>query len=132
MFDAIIVGGGHNGLVCACYLAREGVKVAVFERRDILGGACVSEELWPGYKLSTGAYVISLFKEKFIKELKLEEYGLKIYTKDPTIFVPFSKGKYIFNWVNPKKTKKEFERFSKMMQEIMINGGNFGAYLWIF
>ena len=113
MFDAVIVGGGHNGLVCACYLAREGLNVAVFERRDILGGACVSEELWPGYKLSTGAYVISLFKEKFIKELKLEEYGLKIYIKDPTIFVPFSKGKYIFNWVNPEKTKKEFEKFSK-------------------
>lgn len=113
MFDVIIIGAGHNGLVCACYLAKAGLKVAVFERRSIVGGMCVSEEIWPGFKLSTGAYVISLFKRKFIKELKLEQHGLKIFLKDPMIFVPFKNKSYIYLWSDVERTKKEIEKFSK-------------------
>ena len=70
-FDAIIIGGGHNGLVCAAYLARGGKKVCVLERRHVLGGCATTEELWPGYKVSTAAYVISLFLPQIIRELKL-------------------------------------------------------------
>jgi|ECHnycMinimDraft_1075156.scaffolds.fasta_scaffold00274_14 Phytoene dehydrogenase and related proteins len=113
MFDAIIVGAGHNGLTCACYLAKAGFKVAVFERREIAGGACVSEEIWPGYKLSTGAYVLSLYKEKFIDELNLRKYGFEVYNKDPSLFVPFENNKYIFIWNDSRKTKKEISKFSK-------------------
>ncbi|HLI46055.1 MAG TPA: NAD(P)/FAD-dependent oxidoreductase [Geobacterales bacterium] len=113
MYDAIIIGAGHNGLVCASYLARAGLKVAVFERRDIVGGMCVSEEIWPGYKLSTGAYVISLFKRKFINDLKLEKFGFKAYLKDPMIFIPFKNMRYFYLWSSLEKTKKEIEKFSK-------------------
>ena len=77
-FDAVIIGGGHNGLVCAAYLAKAGHKVCVLERRHVLGGCATTEELWPGYKVSTAAYVISLFLPQIIRELKLNEYGLKV------------------------------------------------------
>ncbi len=113
MYDVIIIGAGHNGLVCASYLAREGLRVAVFERREIVGGMCVSEELWPGYKLSTGAYVVSLFNRKFVEDLKLEKYGYKVFLKDPSMFIPFENGKYIQVWSSVEKTAQEFERFSK-------------------
>ena len=77
-FDAIIIGGGHNGLVCAAYLARAGHKVCVLERRHVLGGCATTEAIWPGYKVSTAAYVISLFLPQIIRELKLKEYGLTV------------------------------------------------------
>ena len=77
-YDAIIIGGGHNGLVAAAYLAKAGRKVCVLERRHVLGGCATTEELWPGYKVSTAAYVISLFQTQIIQELALKEYGLKI------------------------------------------------------
>ena len=71
-YDAIIIGGGHNGLVCAAYLAKAGQSVCVLERRHVLGGCATTEELWPGYKVSTAAYVISLFLPQIIRELKLQ------------------------------------------------------------
>jgi len=113
MYDAIIIGAGHNGLVCASYLARQGLKVAVFERREIVGGMCVTEEIWPGYKLSTGAYVISLFKRKFINDLNLEKFGFKAFIKDPMIFIPFKDKRYFYLWSSVEKTKREIEKFSK-------------------
>ncbi|HKU60865.1 MAG TPA: FAD-dependent oxidoreductase [Gemmatimonadales bacterium] len=70
-YDLIVIGGGHNGLVTAAYLARLGVKVVVLERREVLGGACVTEEVWPGYKVSTAAYVNSLLRPEIIRELEL-------------------------------------------------------------
>ncbi|ARM75106.1 phytoene desaturase family protein [Acidianus manzaensis] len=112
-YDAIIVGGGHNGLVTANYLAMNGLKVAVFERRQIVGGASVTEELWPGIKVSTGAYVLSLFRPKIIEDLKLKKYGLKVYTKDPGLFLPLENGKKLYIWSDIEKTQKEIEKFSK-------------------
>src|SRR3990172_8730345 len=69
-YDAVVIGGGHNGLVCAAYLARAGQRVCVLERRHVLGGCATTEALWPGYKVSTAAYVISLFLPQIIRELK--------------------------------------------------------------
>ena len=76
-YDAIIIGGGHNGLVTACYLARAGWKVLVLERRYLVGGACVTEEIFPGFKVSTAAYVNSLFRPEIIRDLELHELRLR-------------------------------------------------------
>ena len=113
MYDVIIIGGGHNGLVTSFYLARKGLKVAVFERREIVGGAAATEELWPGIKVSTGSYVLSLLRRKIIEDMQLEKHGLKVYLKDPGLYVPFGNGKGITIWTDTRKTVKEIEKYSK-------------------
>jgi phytoene dehydrogenase-like protein len=77
-YDAIIIGGGHNGLVCAAYLAKAGRQVLVLERRYVLGGAAVTEELYPGFKYSVCSYVVSLFRPQIIRDLQLPRFGLEI------------------------------------------------------
>src|SRR5205085_6132755 len=86
--DAVVVGGGHNGLVCAAYLAKAGLDVLVLERREVLGGAAVTEALWPGYRVSTAAYLVSLLQEKIVRELELHRHGYEILPKDPPYFSP--------------------------------------------
>ena len=81
-YDAIIVGGGHNGLVTAAYLAKANLNVLVLERRHVLGGAAVTEEVYPGFKFSVCSYVVSLFRPEIIRELKLAEHGLEILPMD--------------------------------------------------
>ena len=83
-YDAIIIGAGHNGLVTAAYLARAGQKVLVLERRDLVGGASVTEELWPGYKVSTAAYVNSLFRPEIIRDLDLKSHGFEMLPRSPS------------------------------------------------
>jgi phytoene dehydrogenase-like protein len=88
-YDAIVIGAGHNGLVCACYLAGSGLKVAVLERTDRIGGACITEELWPGFRMSTASYSVSLLQPEIIRELALD---LDIRMKDPIGFTPYLGG----------------------------------------
>jgi len=95
-YDAIVIGGGHNGLVTACYLAKAKWKVLVLERRYIVGGACVSEDVWPGYKVSTAAYVNSLFRPEIIADLNLRDYGYEPIERNPASFSPFLDGRYLF------------------------------------
>ena len=92
-FDCVVIGGGHNGLVCAAYLAKSGRRVCVLERRHVLGGCATTEELWPGYRVSTAAYVISLFQMPIIRELRLRDYGLEILPRNPSSFTPLPDGR---------------------------------------
>ncbi|HXU55948.1 MAG TPA: FAD-dependent oxidoreductase, partial [Casimicrobiaceae bacterium] len=91
----MIIGGGHNGLVCACYLAGSGLKVAVFERRGIVGGAAVTEEFHPGFRNSTASYTVSLLHPKVMHELCLKEHGLKIVERPMANFLPLPDGAYL-------------------------------------
>jgi phytoene dehydrogenase-like protein len=111
-FDAVVIGGGHNGLVCAAYLARAGQKVCVLERRHVLGGCATTEELWPGYKVSTAAYVISLFLPQIIRELKLKEYGLTILPRNPSSFTPLPDGRSLLLGPDAELCRREISKFS--------------------
>ncbi len=111
-FDCLIIGGGHNGLVCAAYLAKAGRKVCVLERRHVLGGCATTEELWPGYKVSTAAYVISLFQTQILRELRLKEHGLKILPRSPSSFTPLPDGRSLTMGPEAGLNQREISKFS--------------------
>lgn len=111
-YDAIIIGGGHNGLVCACYLAAAGLKVRVLERRSIVGGAAVTEEFHPGFRNSTASYTVSLLNPKVIRDLRLKEHGLRIVERPLANFLPLSERDYLKVGGGLEATQKEFARFS--------------------
>jgi phytoene dehydrogenase-like protein len=117
-YDAIVIGGGHNGLVTAAYLARAGRKVLVLERRDLLGGCAVTEEIWPGYRVSTGAYLTSLLQQRVIRDLELERYGYRVDAKDPAFFSIFPDGRHFFMWQDRAKTLAEIAKFSQHDAEV--------------
>ena len=112
-FDCIVIGGGHNGLVAAAYLARAGKTVCVLERRHVLGGCATTEELWPGYKVSVAAYVISLFLPQIIRDLKLKQYGLNILPRNPSSFTPLLDGRYLLLGPDERANTREIEKFSR-------------------
>ena len=110
-YDALIIGGGHNGLVCAFYLARAGLKVRVMERRGVVGGAAVTEEFHPGFRNSTASYTVSLLRPKIIADMRLFERGLKIVERPISNFLPFAND-YLKLGGGMARTQAEFARFS--------------------
>ena len=111
-YDAIVVGAGHNGLVTACYLARAGRSVLVLERRPVVGGACVSEETFPGYRVSTAAYVTSLFRKEIVRDLRLAEHGYEVLARNPSSFTPYPDGRSLLLGPDPALNRAEIGKFS--------------------
>src|SRR5689334_9108996 len=110
-YDAVIVGGGHNGLVCAAYLARAGRRVLVVERDEIVGGAARTQEVFPGFKFSVFSYVVSLLRPEIIRDLDLPRHGLQILPLESTV-TPLDNGDYLASWSDPDETRRELCRHS--------------------
>ncbi|MGQ0539335.1 MAG: phytoene desaturase family protein, partial [Gemmatimonadaceae bacterium] len=112
-YDAIVIGGGHNGLVCAAYLARAGKRVLVCEKRHLVGGAAVTEEIVPGFKFSEFSYVVSLLRPEIIRELDLSAHGLHILPLESTI-TPMPNGNYLAAWGDHDESRRELYRHSQL------------------
>jgi len=110
-FEAVIIGAGHNGLVCAAYLAKAGVKVCLVERQPFIGGAAISRELWPGFKVSVASYWMSLLQPKIMLDLDLLSNGLEVIAVPPS-FQPFEDGRSLVFWPDEKRMREEIARFS--------------------
>ncbi len=111
-YDCVVIGGGHNGLVAAAYLAKAGKTVCVLERRSVLGGCACTEETWPGYHVSTAAYVVSLLLPEIIRDLKLKSYGLHILPRSPSSFTPMLDGRYLLMGPDQQETTRQIAKFS--------------------
>lgn len=109
----IVIGGGHNGLACAAYLAKAGLDVLVLERREILGGAAATESPWPGYRVSSASYVVSLMPPRIVRELGLKRFGYEVSIITPDYFVPFPDGTSLTLWGDVRRDAKSIARLSK-------------------
>lgn len=111
-WDVIVVGAGHNGLVAANYLGRAGARVLVLERRPVVGGAAVTEETWPGYRINTFSYVAGLLRPEIVDDLELRRYGYRTILYDPQYCMPFPNGRALKIWVDTERAAGEIARFS--------------------
>jgi phytoene dehydrogenase-like protein len=111
--DVLVIGAGHNGLVCAAYLAAAGLDVGVLEQRDVVGGAAVTEEFFPGFRNSTASYTVSLLQPKIIRDLRLEQHGLRIVERPFSNFMPLEDGNYLRTGATFEETQHEFARHSQ-------------------
>jgi phytoene dehydrogenase-like protein len=111
-FDIVIIGAGHNGLTTAAYLARAGWKVLVLERRAVLGGCCVTEETWPGFKVSTAAYVNSLLRPAIIRDLDLARHGFAMLPRNPSSYTPLPDGRHLLMGPDAALNHREIAKFS--------------------
>ncbi len=111
--DVAIIGGGHNGLVCACYLANAGLRVEIFERRHVVGGAAVTEEFFPGFRNSTASYTVSLLHPQVIRDLRLKEHGLRVVLRPFSNFLPLPDGRYFKLGGTPEQRDAEVRKFSE-------------------
>jgi phytoene dehydrogenase-like protein len=110
--DVVIVGAGHNGLACAAYLAKSGADVLVLERRDVLGGAAATEETWPGYRISSASYVVSLMPDRIVDELELKRFGYEVSIITPDYFVPFPDGSSLTLWGDMERDTANIAKLS--------------------
>ena len=111
-YDTLIIGAGHNGLVCAAYLAKAGRQVLVLERRGVVGGACVTEEIAPGYRASTASYVVSLLLPEIERDLRLADFGYKVLPRSPSSFTPFADGRSLLMGPDAELNRREIAKFS--------------------
>src|SRR6266404_341524 len=119
-YDAIVIGGGHNGLTAAAYLARAGLSTLVLERREIVGGCCVTEEIAPGCKASTTSYIASMLRPEVIRDLKLSEHGLRMVPCDPALQVPFPDGQLVSWWADRDRVVEELRKISVRDAETFV------------
>ncbi len=126
-YDAIVVGGGHNGLAASAYLGRAGLKTLVLERRPVLGGAAVSQRPWPGYTVSSLSYVLSLMPPEVIRELELQRHGLVLYPLAADYYVPFPDGSHLLLTKDPRQAHQEISKFSKKDASSFLRFSKFAA-----
>ena len=120
VYDAVIIGAGHNGLTAAAYLARAGYSTLILERRDIVGGCCVTEEIAPGCRASTTSYIASMLRPEVIRDLNLADHGLRMVACDPALQVPFPDGQLVSWWANRDRVVEELRKISPKDAETFV------------